>query len=134
MGPPYLAAASIQALMELLPTMLTPGIAYPCSLALAKRSLRACPVTTPGLTLAGSLVKACQWDRKRVENACTCATIRQISSITCSHTYLGLGGFGHLEGRSRSVDADSRAESSSGGDQEEGVGKLHRCKLGLFSR
>lgn len=42
-------------------------------------------------------------------------------------TYLGLGGFGHLKGRGRSVDADSRAESSSGGDEEEGVGKLHGC-------
>jgi hypothetical protein len=58
MGPPYLAAASIQALMELDPTMLTPGMAYPCSLAASRRSVRAFPVTTPGLTVAGSLAKA----------------------------------------------------------------------------
>merc|ERR1719203_2055809 len=58
MEPPYLAAASIQELMELVPTMLTPGMAYPCSLAASRRSTRAAPVTTPGLTEAGSLAKA----------------------------------------------------------------------------
>ena len=58
MGPPYLAAASIQALMELVPTMLTPGMAYPLALASFKRSTKAGPVTTPGLTEAGSLAKA----------------------------------------------------------------------------
>jgi hypothetical protein len=59
-GPQYLAAASIQALIELVPTILTPGIAYHFSLASSRRSLRACPVTTPGLTEAGSLAKACR--------------------------------------------------------------------------
>jgi len=38
--------------------MLTPGIAYPCSLAASRRSVRAVPVTTPGLTEAGSLANA----------------------------------------------------------------------------
>lgn len=58
MGPPYFAAASIQALIELEPTTLTPGMAYPFALAESKRSVRALPVTTPGLTVAGSLAKA----------------------------------------------------------------------------
>mmetsp|Transcript_125524 Transcript_125524/g.363211 ORF Transcript_125524/g.363211 Transcript_125524/m.363211 type:complete len:111 (-) Transcript_125524:128-460(-) len=58
MGPPYLAAASMQALMELVPTTLTPGIANPTSLAWSRRSTKAFPVTTPGLTEAGSLAKA----------------------------------------------------------------------------
>jgi hypothetical protein len=44
--------------MELVPTILTPGIAYPLDLASSRRSLRACPVTTPGFTEAGSLAKA----------------------------------------------------------------------------
>ena len=57
-GPPYLAAASIQELMELVPTILTPGMAYPFALASERRSLRAGPVTTPALTDAGSLAKA----------------------------------------------------------------------------
>ena len=57
-GPPYLAAASIHELIELVPTMFTPGIAYPFAFASSRRSLRACPVTTPGLTDAGSLAKA----------------------------------------------------------------------------
>merc|ERR1719183_907932 len=57
-GPPYAAAASIQLLIELVPTMLTPGMAYPCSLAASRRSVSAVPVTTPGLTEAGSLAKA----------------------------------------------------------------------------
>ena len=33
MGPPYLAAASRQELIELVPTMLTPGMAKPFSFA-----------------------------------------------------------------------------------------------------
>ena len=58
-GPPYLAAASMQALMELVTTIFTPGIIYPFALASSRRSLSACPVTTPGFTEAGSLAKAC---------------------------------------------------------------------------
>jgi len=38
--------------------MLTPGMAYPCSLAASRRSVRAVPVTTPGLTEAGNLANA----------------------------------------------------------------------------
>ena len=57
-GPPYLAAASIQELIELVPTMLTPGMANPSFLACSKRSFKAGPVTTPGLIVAGSLAKA----------------------------------------------------------------------------
>jgi len=48
----------MQELMELLPTILTPGIAYPCSFALSRRSLKACPVTAPGLTVAGNFANA----------------------------------------------------------------------------
>ena len=67
-GPPYLAAASIQALIELLPTTLTPGMANPASLAWSRRSTRACPVTTPGLTDAGNLAKAYRVQRLRMRN------------------------------------------------------------------
>jgi hypothetical protein len=55
MGPPYLAAASIQELIELVPTILTPGMAKPSFLAWFNKSRRPSPVTTPGWTDAGSL-------------------------------------------------------------------------------
>jgi len=48
----------MQALIELVPTILTPGMAYPWSLAVSSKSTRACPVTTPGFTEAGNLAKA----------------------------------------------------------------------------
>ena len=48
-----LEAASIQALIEFVPTILTPGIAKPLSFAYSSKSFKAWPVTTPGLTLAG---------------------------------------------------------------------------------
>jgi hypothetical protein len=54
----------MHALMELLPTMFTPGIAYPLAFASLRRSSRALPVTTPGLTDAGSLANACDSKRR----------------------------------------------------------------------
>eukprot|EP00957_Ditylum_brightwellii_P126673 9655207-Ditylum_brightwellii.AAC.1 len=36
MGPPYFAAASMHALMELVPTMFTPGMANPASFAASR--------------------------------------------------------------------------------------------------
>lgn len=53
-GPPYFLAASRQPEMEQEDTTLTAGMAYSFSFACASRSVRAWPVTTPGLTVAGS--------------------------------------------------------------------------------
>merc|ERR1719502_1692920 len=56
-GPPVFLAASMHALIDEVPTMLTPGIANSLSLAYCRRSFSAVPVTTPGLTVAGSFGK-----------------------------------------------------------------------------
>ena len=56
-GESLLRAASRHALIPDDDTQLTAGIAYPFSLAWARRSRSAWPVTTPGLTLDGRLGK-----------------------------------------------------------------------------
>mmetsp|Transcript_9667 Transcript_9667/g.25724 ORF Transcript_9667/g.25724 Transcript_9667/m.25724 type:complete len:264 (-) Transcript_9667:58-849(-) len=58
MGPPAFLAASMHALMEPVPTILTPGIANSFSLAWFRRSTNACPVTTPGFTVGGIFVNS----------------------------------------------------------------------------
>ena len=54
MGPPYDLAASRHEAIEHEETTFTAGMAYLFSLACSSRSQSACPVTTPGLTEAGS--------------------------------------------------------------------------------
>ena len=54
MGPPYLAAASRHEAIEHDETTFTAGMAYWFSLAWLSKSHSASPVTTPGLTEAGS--------------------------------------------------------------------------------
>merc|ERR1719498_1374587 len=54
MGPPYSLAASRHEAIEHDDTTFTAGIAYLFSFAWLSRSQRASPVTTPGLTEAGS--------------------------------------------------------------------------------
>merc|ERR1719230_185372 len=53
-GPPYFLAASRHDEIEHEETTLTAGMAYLFSLACSSRSQSASPVTTPGLTEAGS--------------------------------------------------------------------------------
>merc|ERR1719453_726996 len=54
MGPPYSLAAARHDAIEHDETTLTAGMAYLFSLACSSRSQSASPVTTPGLTDAGS--------------------------------------------------------------------------------
>ena len=54
MGPPYDLAASRHEEIEHEDTTFTAGMAYLFALACSSRSVSACPVTTPGLTEAGS--------------------------------------------------------------------------------